>query len=163
MSSFREDLRREDLRLVQRAIDAMPPQRRHVFILHRVHGRSIREIATETGLSAASIGQHLEAALLVLVRVIAKSENGQDGWSGQEAAVHHFVLRRGGPDDAGSGEHEAWIAADTGHAIAYGRVERAWEKAAALRMIRPAPDHDPDHDRASSASAAGLRGGGDQQ
>lgn len=79
MSSFREDLRREDLRLVQRAIDAMPPHRRHVFILHRVHGRSIREIATETGLSAASIGQHLEAALLVLVRAIAESENGQDG------------------------------------------------------------------------------------
>ncbi|MBW8911858.1 MAG: sigma-70 family RNA polymerase sigma factor [Sphingomonas sp.] len=46
---------RDELRQVQRAIETMPPQCRRVFILRRVHGRSIGEIAAEMELSASTV------------------------------------------------------------------------------------------------------------
>lgn len=67
---------RDELRQVQRAIEAMPPQCRRVFLLRRVHERSIGEIAVEMGLSVSTVEKHLGKAVLLLGRAIAAMEEG---------------------------------------------------------------------------------------
>lgn len=67
---------RDELRQVQRAIDSMPPQARRVFVLRRVHERSIGEIAAEMGLSVSTVEKHLGKAVALLARAIAEIEEG---------------------------------------------------------------------------------------
>ncbi|WP_340314076.1 RNA polymerase sigma factor [Rhizorhabdus argentea] len=67
---------RDELRQVQRAIEAMPPQCRRVFILRRVHERSIAEIAAEMELSVSTVEKHLGKAVQLLSRAIAEMEEG---------------------------------------------------------------------------------------
>lgn len=67
---------RDELRQVQRAIEAMPPQCRRVFLLRRVHERSIGEIAVEMGLSVSTVEKHLGKAVLLLGRSMAAMEEG---------------------------------------------------------------------------------------
>ena len=67
---------RDELRQVQRAIEAMPPQCRRVFVLRRVHERSIGEIAAEMELSVSTVEKHLGKAVLLLARAIAEIEEG---------------------------------------------------------------------------------------
>lgn len=67
---------RDELRQVQRAIDSMPPQCRRVFVLRRVHERSIGEIAVEMGLSVSTVEKHLGKAVALLARAIAEIEEG---------------------------------------------------------------------------------------
>lgn len=70
---------RDELRQVQRAIEAMPPQCRRVFVLRRVHERSVGEIATEMGLSVSTVEKHLGKAVALLARAIAAIEEGSFG------------------------------------------------------------------------------------
>ena len=67
---------RDELRQVQRAIEAMPAQCRRVFVLRRVHERSIGEIAAEMALSVSTVEKHLGKAVLLLGRAIAEIEEG---------------------------------------------------------------------------------------
>lgn len=67
---------RDELRQVQRAIDSMPPQARRVFVMRRVHERSIGEIAAEMGLSVSTVEKHLGKAVALLARAIAEIEEG---------------------------------------------------------------------------------------
>jgi RNA polymerase sigma factor (sigma-70 family) len=67
---------RDELRQVQRAIEAMPPQCRRVFVLRRVHERSVGEIAEEMGLSVSTVEKHLGKAVALLARAIAEIEEG---------------------------------------------------------------------------------------
>ncbi|WP_066958897.1 RNA polymerase sigma factor [Rhizorhabdus dicambivorans] len=86
---------RDELRQVQRAIEAMPPQCRRVFVLRRVHERSIGEIAAEMGLSISTVEKHLGKAVALLARVIAEIEEGSFGRGGEPAQ------RGGGPAGPG--------------------------------------------------------------
>lgn len=52
------------------AVDALPPEQRTVFTLHRVHDLSITEIADRLEMNAAEVEQHLAAALLMIMRAI---------------------------------------------------------------------------------------------
>jgi RNA polymerase sigma-70 factor (ECF subfamily) len=65
---------RDELRQVQRAIDGLPQQCRRVFVLRRVHERSIGEIAEEMGLSISTVEKHLAKALMLVSRAIAEIE-----------------------------------------------------------------------------------------
>ncbi|MET0374661.1 MAG: sigma-70 family RNA polymerase sigma factor [Rhizorhabdus sp.] len=76
---------RDELRQVQRAIEAMPPQCRRVFILRRVHERSIGEIAAEMELSVSTVEKHLGKAVQLLARAIAEIDEGVFGRGGTAA------------------------------------------------------------------------------
>ncbi len=65
---------RDELRQVQRAIDGLPPQCRRVFVLRRVHERSIGEIAEEMDLSISTVEKHLAKALVLISRALAEIE-----------------------------------------------------------------------------------------
>ncbi len=67
---------RDELRQVERAIESMPAQCRRVFVLRRVHERTIGEIATEMELSISTVEKHLGKAVLLLGRAIAEIEDG---------------------------------------------------------------------------------------
>jgi RNA polymerase sigma factor (sigma-70 family) len=69
---------RDELRQVQRAIETLPPQCRRVFVLRRVHERSIGEIAEEMELSISTVEKHLAKALLLVSRAIAEIEAGTE-------------------------------------------------------------------------------------
>lgn len=77
---------RDELRQVQRAIEAMPPQCRRVFVLRRIHERSIGEIAAEMGLSVSTVEKHLGKAISLLARAIAEIEEGSFERSGPASA-----------------------------------------------------------------------------
>lgn len=87
---------RDELRQVQRAIEAMPPQCRRVFVLRRVHERSIGEIAAEMELSVSTVEKHLGKAVSLLARAIAEIEEGSFDRSGSGTAG-----RGGAPAGAG--------------------------------------------------------------
>lgn len=67
---------RDELRQMQRVIEAMPPQCRRVFVLRRVHERSIGAIAAEMELSLSTVEKDLAKAMLLLSRAIAEMEEG---------------------------------------------------------------------------------------
>jgi RNA polymerase sigma-70 factor (ECF subfamily) len=44
-------------------VDQMPPQRRRVFVLHKLEGRSYAEVAASLGVSRSAVEKHMIAAL----------------------------------------------------------------------------------------------------
>ena len=88
---------RDELRQVQRAIEAMPPQCRRVFVLRRVHEHSIGEIAAEMDLSVSTVEKHLGKAVSLLARAIAEMEEGRFEPAGRSVAAG----RGGAPAGAG--------------------------------------------------------------
>lgn len=56
-------LYREELSVLEQVIEQLPPKRRRVFILSRLHNMSYDEIAMETGLTKAGVKQHIVRAL----------------------------------------------------------------------------------------------------
>jgi RNA polymerase sigma-70 factor (ECF subfamily) len=54
---------RDDLRRIDKALRALPKRTRHVFLLHRVHGRSYPEIARALGVSISTIEKDMMRAL----------------------------------------------------------------------------------------------------
>ena len=67
---------RDELRQVQRAIETLPPQCMRVFVLRRVHERSIGEIAEEMEIAVSTVEKHLAKALVLVARAIAEIEEG---------------------------------------------------------------------------------------
>ncbi len=59
----REAEARDDLRLLQELIDALPPQCRRVVTLKKIHGLSNAEIAETMGLSISTVEKHLVKGL----------------------------------------------------------------------------------------------------
>lgn len=57
---------REELDLVRKAIEAMPPRPREVLYLARMEGYSHREIAERLGISAKTVENHLTRGLALL-------------------------------------------------------------------------------------------------
>lgn len=61
----------------------------------------------------------------------------------EEQAAGYFARRLDDGTAALRAEVEAWLSADPRNAVAYARIADAWDKAAGLRAVLPAPDHDP--------------------
>jgi RNA polymerase sigma-70 factor (ECF subfamily) len=66
-SPFEQVAGRDDLHLLQAAIDAMPPQTRRAFTLRRIEGFSQREVAQITALSESTVEKHMSRAIRILM------------------------------------------------------------------------------------------------
>jgi RNA polymerase sigma-70 factor (ECF subfamily) len=74
-------MHRQKVEVFGKALDAMPPLRRDVFIRRRLHGQSLRQIADELSLSEAAVEKHVVRALEQLHREVAKAERRAVGGS----------------------------------------------------------------------------------
>lgn len=63
-------LARDELRLLQAAIDRLPPRRREVVILGRIEGLKGREIAARLGITEQTVGEHLTEGLRALTDIL---------------------------------------------------------------------------------------------
>ena len=60
----------EERAAVERAIAALPPRRREIFILVRVHGLSYGEVAEILQISPQTVANQMSAALTTLRRLL---------------------------------------------------------------------------------------------
>lgn len=61
---------REELANIQQALDKLPPRQREVFTLHRIEGKSYREISELLSITPAAINQHIYRATQTLNEVL---------------------------------------------------------------------------------------------
>lgn len=62
-SHIEEDIfNREMAQLLQQTIDMLPPQRKKVFTLFKIEGKSYKEISEEMSISNATINEHIQKA-----------------------------------------------------------------------------------------------------
>lgn len=74
-------MHRQKVEVFGKALDAMPPLRRDVFIRRRLHGHSTRQIALELSMNEAAVEKHVVRALEQLHREMAKAERRSGGQS----------------------------------------------------------------------------------
>ncbi|MCJ2185747.1 sigma-70 family RNA polymerase sigma factor [Novosphingobium beihaiensis] len=74
MSAERKLQARDELRRLETIIDSLPIQCRRAFILRRLHGRPVKEIAEEMGLSVSTVDKHIARAALKVMQAIGKHE-----------------------------------------------------------------------------------------
>ncbi|WP_285010934.1 RNA polymerase sigma factor [Pedobacter faecalis] len=75
-SHIEEDIfSKENSRLLQEAIDQLPPQRKQVFILCKMEGKSYKEVAELLSISPSTINDHLYKANLFL-KAYFRSDSG---------------------------------------------------------------------------------------
>ena len=65
---------RDALRHLEAAIDTLPPQPRRAFLLRRVQGHSVGEVAEIMGISVSTVEKHLTKALARIIRLRAEQE-----------------------------------------------------------------------------------------
>ncbi|MBY2927952.1 sigma-70 family RNA polymerase sigma factor [Sphingomonadales bacterium 56] len=65
---------REALRQIEAIVESLPPQCRRVFILRRIHERSMLEIAAEMSLSVSTVEKHLAKAIAIVMRAWSERE-----------------------------------------------------------------------------------------
>lgn len=65
---------REALRQVETIVETLPPQCRRVFILRRIHEKSMLEIAEDMSLSVSTVEKHLAKAIAIVMRAWAERE-----------------------------------------------------------------------------------------
>lgn len=58
----------QELKIVIRAIEGLPPRCRQVFLLSRVQGMSYKEIASDCNISVKMVEKHISHALIVCTR-----------------------------------------------------------------------------------------------
>lgn len=63
---------REELRLLRDAIDALPPQGRRVFEMHKLQGRPHAEVAATLGISRSAVEKHIAAAMKNLLKRLGR-------------------------------------------------------------------------------------------
>jgi len=90
---------REALRQVEAMVDALPPQCRRVFILRRIHEKSMLEIAGEMSLSVSTVEKHLAKAITIVMRAWAEREETDFERAGVGTRIG---LRKQGRDRGGS-------------------------------------------------------------
>ncbi|WP_256007351.1 RNA polymerase sigma factor [Pedobacter deserti] len=75
-SHIEEDIfSKENSRMLQEAIDQLPPQRKQVFILCKMEGKSYKEVAELLSISPSTINDHLYKANLFL-KAYFRSDSG---------------------------------------------------------------------------------------
>ena len=65
---------RERMDRASKIIDEMPPLRRKVFIMRRLHGMSAKEVGAAMSISPAAVDTHVARAVLALHRGFAAAE-----------------------------------------------------------------------------------------
>lgn len=70
-----ELLSKESKEIVEKAIDALPPQRKTAFILCKIEGKSYEEAAQIMGISASTVSNHLVKANIGIRAYLSKSED----------------------------------------------------------------------------------------
>lgn len=65
---------RDELRRLQTIMEDLPTQCRRVFLLRRVHEKSLTEIAVEMDLSVSTVEKHLAKAIMLVTCAIAERE-----------------------------------------------------------------------------------------
>ncbi|PZU59781.1 MAG: RNA polymerase subunit sigma-70 [Sphingobium sp.] len=73
-SSEAQLIARDALRQLQAIVDSLPGQCRRVFLLRRVHEKSMGEIAEEMALSVSTVEKHLAKAIALVMRAWAERE-----------------------------------------------------------------------------------------
>lgn len=63
---------RQELRLLHDAIDALPPQGRRVFEMHKLQGRPHAEVAASLGISRSAVEKHMAAAMKNLLKRLGR-------------------------------------------------------------------------------------------
>ncbi len=66
---------RDELRRLETLVKALPQQQRRAFLLRRVEGYSIADVAAEMGLSVSTVENHLSRALASITRGTMDSED----------------------------------------------------------------------------------------
>ncbi|PZU13404.1 MAG: RNA polymerase subunit sigma-70 [Sphingobium sp.] len=94
---------REALRQVETIVESLPPQCRRVFILRRIHEKSMLEIAEEMSLSVSTVEKHLAKAIAIVMRAWAEREETDF----ERAGVGTKVRQRGMERDRGAGRAPA--------------------------------------------------------
>lgn len=64
---------RDELRQVERAVLAMRPRTRAIFIAHRVEGMSYAEIARECGIGVKGVEKQMSRAIAILARELDRT------------------------------------------------------------------------------------------
>ena len=72
-------MHRQKVEVFSKALDAMPPLRRDVFIRRRLHGQTCRQIAADLDMNEAAVEKHVVRALEQLQREVAKAERRRPG------------------------------------------------------------------------------------
>lgn len=73
-------LKREELRIVERAMDAMPARRRRLLVLHRIDGLSYAEIARREGMSESGVRKQVAVAVRECGAALLDAElSGEEG------------------------------------------------------------------------------------
>ncbi|MBD8620905.1 sigma-70 family RNA polymerase sigma factor [Sphingomonas sp. CFBP 13728] len=85
---------RDELRRLKVIVDTLPPQCRRVFLLRRVHDRSMTEIAEELGLSVSTVEKHLTKAITRIMQAIRDRE--EVAVERYDRAIEEVRDRRGG-------------------------------------------------------------------
>lgn len=57
---------RERLRRVQAGLERLPPRTRQVFVMHKVEGLRLREVAAALGITQSAVEKHIAKAVLFL-------------------------------------------------------------------------------------------------
>jgi RNA polymerase sigma-70 factor (ECF subfamily) len=65
---------RDALRQIEKIVAGLPEQARRVFVLRRIHGFSMNEIADQMGLSVSTVEKHLANALSLVAKALAEIE-----------------------------------------------------------------------------------------
>ena len=58
-------------RFYRRTVRAMPPKTRRVFVMHRIHRRTYKEIAAELGVCVETVEYHMMRALKLCRAAVA--------------------------------------------------------------------------------------------
>lgn len=61
---------RDELRVVQAAVDKLPPRARQAFLLHHVNGLPVRQIASRMNITERAVTWHLNAGLRALANAL---------------------------------------------------------------------------------------------
>ena len=87
---------REALRQIEAIVETLPPQCRRVFVLRRIHERSMIEIAAEMSLSVSTVEKHLAKAIAIIMRAWSERQETDFERASVGARVKQQERNRGG-------------------------------------------------------------------
>ncbi|HEY3811924.1 MAG TPA: RNA polymerase sigma factor [Caulobacteraceae bacterium] len=80
---------REELRLLQTALDQLPPRAREVFVLRRIEELSVKDIGVRLGLSVKTVEAHMTRALAALTDALQDNDRAAGPQTGQAWRTRH--------------------------------------------------------------------------
>jgi RNA polymerase sigma factor (sigma-70 family) len=88
-SSERQASARQELRLLQAALDELPPRCRQIVMMQRVDGMPQKDIAQQLGITVETVQTHLAKGM----RLLAQALGGRRSAVTTEARRHNFLNR----------------------------------------------------------------------